>query len=56
MTSCTHLLITQYPLPINMPEAAATKGKGRPAGLKNGEGKPMKPEAPATHTMKTRGK
>ncbi len=40
-----------------MPEAApATKGRGRPAGMKNGEGKPVKPEAPPTHGMKTRGK
>ena len=41
--------------PINMPEAAP-KGRGRPKGLKNGEGKPLKSERLATHTMKTRGK
>ena len=40
---------------INMPEAAP-KGRGRPKGMKNGEGKLVKPERPATHTMKTRGK
>ena len=39
---------------INMPEAAP-KGRGRPKGVK-GTPKVLKPEAPATHTMKTRGK
>ena len=31
-----------------MPEAVP-KGRGRPKGMKNGEGKPVKPERPATH-------
>ena len=39
-----------------MPQAVAPKGQGRPKGLKNGEDKPVKPEAPSTHTLKTRGK
>ena len=39
---------------INMPEAAP-KGRGRPKGV-TGTPKVLKPEAPATHTMKTRGK
>ena len=47
--------ILSYAISVKMPEAAP-KGRGRPKGMKNGEGKPVKPERPATHIMKTRGK
>ena len=39
---------------INMPAETVTKGRGRPKGV-TGTPKVLKPEAPATHTMKTRG-
>jgi len=41
-------------MPETAPAPAASKGRGRPKGVK-GTPKVLKPEAPPTHGMKTRG-